>query len=218
MKPLRRLTSSIVSSFDSVIGQLENHEALVASAIQDAESTTLRARDNLEQVKRDGLAIRKRSIELREQAGIWEERAIKCAEFDQKKAIECLKRRQALLAANCRLEEQAQQYSALEKSLSRDLATLQQKVTALRQQRTMLRTRESRTQILQALHSVDTAAVTEIDDIFDRWEHRVASVERQSTPLTEPGSDELAMQFESAEETQELQQLLTKLIDERKKQ
>lgn len=216
MKPLRRLSSAVLSSFDSVINQLENHEALVASAIQDAERTTTRARDHLEQVKHDGLALRKRSIELKDQAGVWEDRAIKCASLDEQKALECLRRRQGLLKAHSRLEEQAQQYGNLERTLTRDLTTLQQKLTSLRQQRTLLRTRESRAQVLQALQSVDAATVTEIDDIFDRWESRVASTEHQAHSINTTITDDLATHFESAEETQELKQLLAALVTTKK--
>jgi phage shock protein A len=216
MKPLRRLSSTVLSSFDAVINQLENHEALVASAIQDAERTTLRARDHLEQVKRDGLALRKHSIDLKDQALTWEDRAVKCAALDESKALECLRRRQALLKSHGRLEEQAQHYTNLERNLHRDLATLQQKLTNLRQQRTLLRTRESRAQVLQALQSVDAATVNEIDDIFDRWESRVASTEHQAHTIHTAITDDLATQFESAEETQELRQLLATLITKNK--
>jgi len=114
MKTLRRFTTSIISSFDSVVGQLENHEALVSSAIRDAEQAAGRAKAQFQRVQKDGVMLRHRLEEVRDGIRIWEERAKRCAESDEVKALECLKRRETHKRQLAELTEQATRHATLE--------------------------------------------------------------------------------------------------------
>lgn len=93
MNTLRRWTTSIVSSFEAVVGQIENHEALVSSAIEEVERSSARAKVQLNRVKRDGTTMRQRLIELRDEQARWEDRARKTVAVDEKRALECLRRK-----------------------------------------------------------------------------------------------------------------------------
>lgn len=211
MKSLRRFTASIVSSFESVVGQLENHEALVASAIRDAEEAAGRAKAQLNRVQKDGVAMRRRLQEARDQAEVWEARAKKCSAIDEAKALECLRRRQKLLKQAAQLDEQTVQHHKLERQLSQDLGTVQEKLVALRQQRNLLRTRQSRAEALRLVQSCDSAAMGEIDEIFDRWEARVSASEEIGSGSATTHDDSFDEDFTTAEEEQELKTLLATL-------
>jgi phage shock protein A len=212
MKGLKRFTASIVSSFESVVGQLENHEALVGVAIREAEEAAGRAKGQLSRVQRDGHAMRKRHQELRERIEVWQGRAVRCAPVDEEKAIECVRRRQRLLAQAAGQEEQIVRHGTLEKQLAADLASVQEKLVALRQQRNLLRTRQSRAEALRLLQSVDSVAMGEIDDIFDRWEGKISGLEMFSELSSSQLEDDLEAQFSTAEEDDELRKVLTALV------
>ena len=215
MNSLRRLTASIVSSFEGVVGQLENHEALVTTAIREAEQAAGRAKSQLARVQKDGIAMRKRVEELREQATLWEDRAKRISSQDETKALECVRRRQHYLAQAGKIEEQAAGHVKLERQLGADLAMVQEKLSGLRQQRNIMRTRESRAEALRVVHSIDSSTIGEIDDIFDRWEARISACENHVDFSARPEADELAVEFTSKEEEGELQAILHSLIEKK---
>ena len=215
MNSLRRLTASIFSSFEGVIGQLENHEALVTTAIREAEHAAGRARAQLGRVQKDGVAMRKRVEELREQASVWEERAKRIAAQDQSKALECVRRRQRYLAEASKTEEQAIGHVKLERQLNADLGVVQEKLNALRQQRNIMRTRESRAEALRVVNTVESSTIGEIDDIFDRWEARISACEQHVESSAAGDFDELNHEFSSKEEEVQLQEVLANLLSEK---
>jgi len=212
MKTLRRFTTSIISSFESVVGQLENHEALVSSAIRDAEQAAGRAKAQFLRVQKDGALLRHRLAEVEDGVKIWEERAKKCAGSDEVKALACLRRRETLKRQHMELHDQASRHAKLEKQLSGDLLIVQDKLTALRQQRNILRTRQSRAEALRLVQGVDSQAIGEIDDIFDRWEARIGACEEHSQYVSSGTEDHLSTEFQSAEEDARLRALLHELM------
>jgi phage shock protein A len=215
MNSLRRLTASILSSFEGVIGQLENHEALVTTAIREAEHAAGRAKAQLSRVQKDGIAMRKRVEELRGEASSWEERAKRIAAQDQSKALECVRRRQRYLAEAAKIQEQAIGHLKLERQLNGDLAVVQEKLNALRNQRNIMRTRESRAEALRVVHTVDSSTIGEIDDIFDRWEARISACEHHVDSSVVSDVDELTHEFSSKEEEGALQAILATLVSEK---
>jgi phage shock protein A len=213
MNSLRRFTASIISSFEGVVGQLENHEALVTTAIREAEQAAGRAKAQLSRVQKDGISMRKRVEELREQAQLWEDRAKRIATQDEPKALECVRRRQQYLSQASKIEEQAADHVKLERQLSADLVMVQEKLGGLRQQRNIMRTRESRAEALRVVQSIDSSTIGEIDDIFDRWEARISACEQHVDATLPPQGDELSLEFTSKEQEGELRSILNTLVD-----
>jgi phage shock protein A len=114
------------------------------------------------------------------------------------------------------LEEQIVRHATLEKQLAADLNCVQEKLVALRQQRNLLRTRQSRAEALRLLQSVDSVAMGEIDDIFDRWESKISGLELFSDLASSQLEDDLDADFSSTEEEAELRKVLSSLVEEEK--
>jgi phage shock protein A len=202
---------SLVSSFESVIHQIENHEAMVAAAIREAEQNGHRAKAQLQRVKRDGHAMRQKLLELKDQAASWQSRAKQTGESDPAKALECLRRCKRLHKQLEALEVQEREHSKRERQLTEDLSTVEERLIALRQQRNIMRTRQSRAEALRLIQQVDSTAVSEIDDIFARWEAHVSSAELTAGAETVE-RDDFEDAFESAEEEEVLRAELTQLL------
>ena len=204
-------------SFQGVIGQLENHEAMVSTAIREAEQSAGRAKAQLGRVQKDGITMRNRIEEFREQSSVWEERAKRVASQDATKALECVRRRQRYLAQAGKIEVQAIAHIKLERQLNADLGVVQEKLSTLRQQRNIMRTRESRAEALRVVHSIDSSTIGEIDDIFDRWEARISACEAHVDSAIPSETDDLSIQYTSKEETEELHAILHALTSETEK-
>lgn len=211
MKTLRRWTTTIVTSFDRMISQVENHEAMVNAAIREVQESGGRARVQLGRVKQDGERMRRKLIELRNALSSWEERAVKTAAVDEDRALECLKRRRRVAKEIGELEEQERAHAKLERQLVGDLQIIEEKLQTLKTKRNVLRTRESRAEALKALSNDGSYIISELDDIFDRWEVKVAEYEFGNLS-TESVQDDLEAQYVSEEGQEALKAELHSLV------
>lgn len=211
MKSIRRIVTGLISSFEGIVGHLENHEALVTTAIHEAERASARAKAQLNRVHKDGQVLRAKITELQELSLLWEQRAKEIAAHDEQKAIECVRRRESHRAQAAKLEEQALAHVKLERQLNEDLAAIQEKLGALRQQRNILRTRESKAEALRAVHGIESSTLGEIDDIFDRWEARIVACESVAELSPAHTADILTEEFTSREQEAHLREILRSL-------
>jgi len=214
MKTIRRWTSALTSSFDWMVSQVENHEALINYSIKEVQEAGARAHVQLKRMRLDGQHMRTRITELRDQSDLWKERAKTSAAQDEKRAIECVKRKKRCDREACELETQEREHAKLEKHLGEDLTVIEERLLRLRQQRNTLRTRQSRAEALRALQSDDGQVISEIDDIFERWETKITEYELEGSGRIVKEEDELEAQFTTAEEEIGLREELRALLDD----
>ena len=212
MKTLRRWTSSITTSFEWMISQVENHEALVTAAIKEVQESGARAQVQLKRMKVDGQNMRRKLVDLRNTSEQWKERARATAGLDEKRALECLRRQKRVDKESAELEIQEREHTKLEKQLSQDLLLIDERLIRLRQQRNTLRTRQSRAEALKSLQSDDGNIISEIDEIFERWEVKIAEYEVIGSCSVRP-EDDLENQFENEEEEAALREDLKCLLN-----
>jgi phage shock protein A len=186
-----------VASIDSVIAQVENHEAQVASSLRELEQGVLRSKVQLVRVERDGVTLRRTLGEEREAAVRWRERAKR--EGDEKRALECLRRAKRSETRSVDLDKQREEHERVQTQLSGDIRTLEERLVELRQQRNTMRTRQSRAEALGVAQAQGDIRDGEIGQIFERWETRVAESEIASG-CDLRSVDGFADEFASAEE------------------
>lgn len=211
MNTLKRWTTSVLSSVDWMITQVENHEALVNSAIDEVQRSGARARVQLNRVMQDGRKMRARLEELREKELVWKDRAVKSAALDEARALECMKRNRRTQKEIESLEEQVKEHARIERQLTADLGSIDQRLGQLKTQRNLLKTRQSRAEALRAFQAEDSHIISEIGDIFERWEVKVGEYELQGDCALR-GGDDFEGEFVSQEEEEELRESLKKLL------
>jgi phage shock protein A len=208
----KRWTSGVLSSIDGFIVQVENHEAQVTSALRELDQAVARSKVQLTRVGRDGAALRQSLAEEREAAVRWRERAKR--EANDGRALECLRRAKRSEARCGELVRQEAEHARVEAQLKRDVRTLEQRATELRHQRNTMRTRQSRAEALVIVQGQGDLHGTEINEIFERWEIRVAESEIASGCVN-PTGDELEEEFDNAEAEAELKVELEALRNQR---
>lgn len=212
MNPLRRWSLSIISSVDRVASQFENHDALVDSILKEMQEARGRARGQLTRVHNDGEAMRTRAQELEKNAALWKDRAQRVATTDQQRGIECVKRYKKLTQEAQHVRKQEQEHSKVEQQLRKDLEAIDERLKTLKAQRNVLRTREARSEALRLGHATDTHLISDVDEIFARWESHVARYEFDTS--IEPVVDELSESFVGDEERKELEAILATIKEE----
>lgn len=208
MRMLKRWVSCVTTNFDWVLTQVENHEALVDSAIREMQAAGGKARVQLGRVKRDGEAMRQRLAQFKEQEQAWTERAIRLGSSEQEKAIECLRRRKAVQIEISSLERQSQEHDRLETQLIADLKHLSTRIDELKRKKNTMTARQYRAEAMRAGQTEDMVLISELGDIFERWETRLA--EAETINLTP--EDNLESELKSEEEQAQLRTELTDLL------
>ena len=175
MARFKRWTHGVVASIDSLIVQVENHEAQVTSTLRELEQGVARSKVQLMRVERDGVAMRQALSEEREAASRWRERAKR--EEQEERALECLRRFKRSQKRTTELEHNQAEHARVEQQLKRDILGLEQRLVELRQQRNTLRTRQSRAEAFSVVQGRGDLEQGEIGAMLERWESRVAETE-----------------------------------------
>ena len=212
MARFKRWTHGVVASIDSLIVQVENHEAQVTGSLRELEQGVARSKVQLMRVERDGLALEQALAEEREAASRWRDRATR--EQQEERALECLRRHKRCERRVLELSRNHSEHARIELQLKRDIQTLEQRLLELRQQRNTMRTRQSRAEAFSVVRSGGELENGEIGAIFERWETRVAETEVASGCLVAT-LDSFDDEFLDAEE---LAALKLELDDLRKQQ
>lgn len=201
MAHFKRWTSGLVTRVDSIVVQIENQEALVESAIVDLSQRVARARTQLTRVHKDGEALRRRLSETERESTLWRDRAR--TEPDQKRALECLRRAKRAAQSHAELVRRSTDHEQAEQRLRRDVATIEQRLEAVREQRNTMRTRQTRAEALALLRNVQGDAGYEVDQVLERWDARILETEIVAG-CAEDDYDPFALRFEREEEDAEL--------------
>lgn len=212
MRYLKRWTSGVFSRIDSFVAQVENHEALANEALKKLQQTTARAQVQLKRVREDGQRLQLQCAEQREQALRWRQRA-KRSVADDTRAMECLRREKAAQRAVDELERRLQEHERIEQQLIADVRSLDTRLATLKEQRNLMRTRQSRAEAMGFAQGDAVQLTGDIDDMFDRWEVRITQAESA-------GGVGLSTQdtFEGEYATKEEQEELRRELDEMRRE
>ncbi len=211
MQRIRLWTASLVSRVDGMVTRIENHESLAASAIRDVRQAAARATVQLRRVRADGSRLRDELAARRDAEQSWKERAARVGDTDRDKAIECLRRSKRASREAVELTRRLAEHERIEKQLASDVAVVEDRLSRLEDQRNVLVTRQSRAEALGTVRDAQAPCGLDVDEVFGRWETRVA--EREYAGACLPRGDDLETSFSQEEEGEELGAELDDLLD-----
>jgi len=207
MNRVKRWTVTMTSWVDGVLAQIENHEANVDAAIVRVRKSTARARVQLRRVERDQTTLEDRLAAEEEATSAWLRRA-KTTEGEDA-ALECLRRSKLAERHSARLRARLTEHERTHKELNEGISQLKGRLRELTERRNLMRTRQSRA---EAMHGMATTPISDLEDLFERWETRVTEVEIAG----DVGDfvDTFEAEFESAEQTATLREELREMRSE----
>ncbi len=211
MSLIRRISTSITSTVDRAVSKVENHDAIVNAALRDTRQAAARSRVRLERVRKDGKSLRSRYNELKVAAERWTDRAKHVAETDEKKALECLRRRRDCEAQARNLKESIAQHDELEARISEQVKKIEARIGEVSHQRNMMRSRQSVADAMRTINKIEGVSYGEIEDAFDRWEINLGETEIMLGTSTV--SDPLDTEFLAEEDAEELRAELHDLLN-----
>jgi phage shock protein A len=215
MSVLTRLTATFAAGFDRLVGEIENHDAVVEAALRDNRRAYARARVRLGRMQQEVSQWRHRIEQLRADAEAWRRRAL--ATTDETQAIECLRRAKRAEHEAAGQGEPLAEHERLAGRLEQEIAGVRRRIEALQQRRSQLRSREATADAAGRIRALEGNACPDLEETFERWEVRVTEAEVEATldPTAAlgatPATDPFATEMMAADEQRALQAELAAL-------
>ncbi|MFP4611085.1 MAG: PspA/IM30 family protein [Thiohalophilus sp.] len=215
MSIFKRLSTTLVSRIDQVVGEIENHDAVVQATLDDMRKKVAEARVRLGQVHREETRLREQIREQQENAERWRKRAVESAKEDEDRALECVSRRRHCQTQAEKLQQSLNQYQQTSEKLSADIASTEQRLAEVKQKLTLMRARQSTSSARKASIETQSDAAKLLEDTFDRWEINVSQAELMldDNPVVDPVERKFIMREQQDELKEELSALLNKEKD-----
>jgi len=210
MSLIRRISTSITSSVDRAVSKVENHDAIINSALRDTRQAAARSRVRLARVQKDGAALKRRYSELERSVSLWTERARSVAADDETKALDCLRRKRDCEQQLGSLKDSIEKHGELEARISEQVKKIESRIHEVAQQRNMMRSRQSVAEAMRTINNIEGVSYGEVEDTFDRWEINLGEAEILMGAATT--TDPLDAAFAADEDTAELRAELEVLL------
>ena len=216
MRILTRLTATLGAGTDRAVARFENHDAIAAAAVRGAREAVATARVRHARLHRDGEGRRHALAELLAAERSWGERARRAAATSESEALACLERRRLV---RTRIEDARTAVAAhegLERECGERLAELESRLADIGRRRDTLRSRESIARAGEVLDSLSRDGGDGLEDVFDRWEVRIAGSEAHESARdaldAQADTDALERRYANAERDEALQGELAALL------
>ncbi len=210
MNGIKRMTIAVRASLDRVLTQVENHEAVTQSALEDLHRHLARARAHSSRVQRDGDALRKEVQRANAAVETWRQRAISTDAHDG--ALECVRRSRDAQAQAIRLQERLMEHAHVSKRLQKEMRTLEERYAALTAKKRLLEARDAEARALEITEGSVHSVGSDVETLLERWE---MTIDERSYQLPGVEEDEFEVSYVEAEERQELEAELAALRGER---
>lgn len=210
MSIFKRLSATLISRVDQVVGEIENHDAVIQVTLNDMRKKVAEAKVRLGQVHREKARLQQQCQELRENAQRWRQRAVECADADEKKALECVSRSRFCEQKEAKIRQAMDQFSQTADRLGQDIEASEQRLTEMKQKLTLMRARQSTNSAINATSEMNQNVENQLDEAFDRWEINISQAE-MLTDHNEP-IDTLDRDFQIKEKEEDLRKELDILL------
>ncbi|HSH42882.1 MAG TPA: PspA/IM30 family protein [Arenicellales bacterium] len=209
MSILKRLSATMFSRVDQVVSEIENHDAVIESAIRDNRRALAKARVRFNRLEADGRRLAQRLEDLRTREAQWTHRAQNTADQHEQTALRCLQKRRECRRQITATEQALAEHRKAESRLAKELEIIEERVTQIGQQRNLMRSRQSTAEAMRTFKALEDSTYVDIDDTFERWEVKIAEAELASGERDD--SDDLEQDFIEAEELANLREELKEL-------
>jgi phage shock protein A len=177
MSVIKRLSATLVSNIDRVVGEIENNDAVIQATLSEMRRKVATAKVRLAQVHRQGADLDREIRQRRKDEQLWGARALEVASTDEAKALECVRRRLQCRRQAEKLEQGQQHYQLTAEKLARGVEEGEERLAEMGQKHTLMRARQSTAEALHAANQAGDESLQQVEDSFDRWEVKILQEE-----------------------------------------
>ncbi len=215
MSIFKRLSATMKSHVNQIVGEIEDHDAVIESAIRSAHQAVARSRVRLAQMNSDGGRMRRKLAELKQMEAKWAKRAREVAKEDEEKAIQCLQHRNGCIKQATELALTIEKHQSLEERLVQDIQGAETRVMEISQQRKLMRTRQSTAEALSAMNYADDGMLSDVSAAFERWEVNITEEELEVGTYHVDDTFSLEKEFIDSEKREAFRKQLKVMMDDK---
>lgn len=213
MSFIKRISTTISAQIDQVLGDIENHEALIKAAIQEQRKKYAAAKVQLARLQGDEQQLKQRVAELTLKSQQWQQRALREAAEHEDKALYCLQQKQNVDTEIQRLQHMQQDYA---KAIQQMQASMQQCLQALQQaeqQQQLMKARQTSADAITVIDGLDNQQQHTMQETMRRWETKILTQELTNESLSlQPELDTQEQMYIAEEQQDDLKQALADLL------
>ena len=209
MSVIKRLSATLVSNIDRVVGEIENNDAVIQATLSEMRRKVATAKVRLAQVHRQEANLDRQIRQRRKDEQLWGARALEVASTDEAKALECVRRRLQCRRQAEKLEQGQQHYQLTAEKLARGVEEGEERLAEMGQKHTLMRARQSTAEALHAANQAGDDSLQQVEDSFDRWEVKI--LQEEMTMDSDDMLDPLDREFTHSENEQLLRDELAAL-------
>lgn len=216
MSLFKRLSTTLISRFDQVVTEIENHDAIIQASLTEMSGKIAKAKIALNRACREGERLKTEITENRNNVQRWRERAVSCGKTDEPKALECLRR-----AHRCQDQAEALQktldgYQHSIETMTRNIQSSEQQLTEMKQKLTLMRAKQATSKVNATVSTRNSDMESMLEETFNRWE---MNLHCDDIPLGCPDAmDPIEREFVTQEEQNDLRNELTSLLAKEERQ
>ena len=213
MSLFKRTFTGIYAKIDQLVGEIENHDALIQATINEQKNKLASAKVQLKKMQTQESRVKEQLKKLRENEQRWSSRATQEAATDEQRALSCLQRRQTVRRQIAKLEQIQYEYQMSAVKIKNDIQQGDDDLAAMIQKHQILRTRQSTADALRMIGEDRQTNKVDVESSFDRWEIKIAQGEFSSDHYAEE-IDELEQEYLTEENELQLRSELAELLKE----
>ena len=210
MSILKRLSATFFSRVDQVVGEIENHDAVIQASLNEMSRKIANAKVELRQADREKTRLKDQLEEQQSNVQRWRDRATECAKSDEDKALECLRRSHHCQTHAERLEKTLAEYEQTTETMADNIKAGEQHLAEMKRKLTLMRARQATGKVNSVIHASDDNLEKVLDDTFDRWEINISHAEISFNHVDE--LDPIEREFISKEQKNDLRDELAELL------
>ncbi len=214
MTLLKRTFIGLTSKIDQLVGEIENHDALIQAAISEQKKKIAAAKLQLRRVQDNERRLKEQMAQLSINDRKWTQRAAKEASDNEAQALSCLQRRQKNREQHQKLSLMHREYQQSAEKMKLNIAQCEDDLGAMMQKHQMLKARQSTADAMQIIDREGNANLDDVAQSFDRWEVKIAQGEYMLDRFDDV--DELEQEYISEENELQLRAELAELIKNEK--
>jgi len=211
MSIIKRLSTSLFASVDQMVGEIENHDALIKAAITEQKRKIAAARIQLNKIKSSEEKVTQQIEVLKCNDQRWTERAVTEASNNEAQALTCLQRRKAIREQIEKLTTARNSYQQTSIKMSGDINRCEQELKTMSQKHELLRARQTSSDALNVINEVSGSNIDNLETSFERWEIKIAQGEFNIDDYDTP--DQIEQEYISQENEQQLRDELAELMN-----
>ena len=218
MTLIKRLRATIVGNLDTVVGQIENQDAVVDAIVRDARQALAAAKVRLVRVSHDASRMQTELVDLDRAIAQWTVRASHLANAeidaaDQQKALACLAQRKICTAQKTQLTARIAEHKVIHQRLAADVSLAEDRLGEVLNKQHLMRTRESAANAIKGINRLEYSAGDDLAATFERWDMKITESELL-TGLARKQSDvdEFEQTFLAEENEAQLKRELSELM------